>query len=163
MSTESQQQFEDLIDSFDNAMLVTQTKNGNLRSRPMALALREKSGDMFFATKADSGKIDEILHHPGVNVSMQSNSAYLSVSGQAELINDQKKVEELWQPGWKRWFEEGKSDPSIVLIKVHATQGEYWNFDTADKLNFLFEAGKAVITGDTIDYDQGDHAKVKAA
>jgi general stress protein 26 len=163
MSTESQQQFEELIDSFQTAMLVTSTPNGELRSRPMALAHRADDGNIFFATKADAGKIDEILHHPAVNIAMQSSSAYLSVSGQAEVVNDQDKVEELWQPSWKLWFEGGKTDPSIVLLKVHATSGEYWNFDTADKLAFLFEAGKAVLKGETVDYDEVDHGKVEVA
>lgn len=163
MSTETQQKFEELLDSFQTAMLVTRSGDEELRSRPMSLASREDDGSLFFATKADSGKVDEVLEHPGVNIAMQKNSAYLSVSGKAEVVNDQDRIEELWEPSWQLWFEEGKEDPSIVLIKVDATQGEYWNFDTTDKLEFLFEAGKAVLKGDSVNYESGDHAKVRIA
>lgn len=163
MSTQSQQKFEELLDSFQTAMLVTQSGKDQLRSRPMAVASKRDAGSLFFATKADSGKVDEVLEHPGVNISMQKDSSYLSVSGKAKVVNDQDQIEKLWEPSWKLWFKEGKTDPSIVLIKVDATQGEYWNFDTTDKLEFLFEAGKAVLKGDTVDYKSGDHAKVKIA
>lgn len=164
MSTQTEQKFEELLDSFQTAMLVTQSGDGQLRSRPMALAHRsDDSSALFFATKADSEKVDEILEHPGVNVSMQKSSTFLTVSGKAEVLNDQDRIEELWEPSWKLWFEEGKEDPSIVLIKVDATRGEYWNFDTADKLDFLFEAGKAVLKGEAVEYDAGEHAKVRVA
>lgn len=164
MATDLQDQFEELLNSFQTAMLVTQTGTGAMRSRPMALAHRAENGDLFFATKADAGKVNEILKHPGVNVAMQKSDAYLSISGKAQIINDQSAIDKLWKPSWKLWFEGGKTDPSIVLIKVHATRGEYWNFDTADKLQFAFEAGKAILSGESIDAEAaGDHAKVSLA
>lgn len=164
MTTDIQARFEELLSSFQTAMLVTQTDDDEIRSRPMALAHQAENGDLFFATKASAGKVEEILKHPGVNVAMQKSNAYLSVSGKAQIINDQSKIEKLWKPSWKLWFEEGKTDPSIALIKVHATRGEYWNFDTSDKLKFFFEAGKAVLSGDSIDTSAaGDHAKVPLA
>lgn len=161
MSTANQEQFEELIDSFKTAMLVTSTPQGQLRSRPMALAEYNDDGLLYFATTIESGKVNEILRHPGVNVAMQNSSAYLSVSGQAEVMDDRDKIDELWDASWNLWFE-GKDDPNLALIKVHASEGEYWNFETKDKLAFMMEAGKAMITGDTVDYE-GEHGKVRVA
>ena len=153
----------DLIDDFNNAMLVTRTPEGELRARPMRIAGHEPDGDLYFATSIESGKVDEMLRYPDVNVAFQGKTEYLSVSGRASLVQDRDKIEKMWEPQWKMWFPEGKEDPNLALIKVHADEGEYWNFETKDTLKFLVEAGKALVKGKQIDYQKttpGTHGKV---
>lgn len=68
--------------------------------------------------------------HPG-------KSSYLVVNGEAEIILDKVKIEELWTPVAKIWFKEGKDDPNISVIKVKPTTAYYWDIDRNRMINFL--------------------------
>ena len=74
-----------MIRSFDVAMLVTTSLDGGLRARPMAVAGHERGLQLYFLTRADDGKLDEIAQQPDVNVVMQGDGEYLSVTGRAGL------------------------------------------------------------------------------
>jgi hypothetical protein len=67
----------------------------------------------------------------------------------------------LWSSSWKIWFPKGKNDPSICLIKVAATQGEYWDSSGMEGFQYFFEGVKAIFKGRTPEMDQSQHAKVR--
>lgn len=148
MASTPQEQFQSHLDGFDNAMLVTRAADGQLRSRPMALATAEPSSNLWFVTSNDSGKVDEIEANPEVCVTMQGGGKFLSLSGRATFSRDRTKIEELWNEAWKVWFPEGKNDPSLILIHVAATEGEYWDNSGISGLKYMFEAGKAYLAGE---------------
>lgn len=51
-----------LASKFESAMLVTHGLDGQLQARPMMIAKLEPSGDLWFVSDRNSGKIDEIMH-----------------------------------------------------------------------------------------------------
>lgn len=161
MADSPQQKFHELLRSFDNAMLVTTAADGQLRSRPMAVADVEPDSDLWFVTGDASGKVDEILQHPKVNVSMQSDRRFLSLSGIATLVHDRNRIEELWNEAWRVWFPGGKDDPNIALLKVDAVEGEYWDSSGFEGLKYLFKAGKAYLSGETPSPDADQHQSVR--
>lgn len=154
--------FNDLVAEFDTTMLVTQTPQGELRARPMNLAHRDSDNTLYFVTNDEKiGKVNELLANPLVNITMQGEDKYLSISGQAELIDDRAKIHDIWQSAWKVWFPEGKDDPTLRLIKFTPSTGEYWDITGTKKLGLLLEAGKAWIMGERLDPSSvGDHAKI---
>jgi general stress protein 26 len=159
METGTREKLMALLKSFRNAMLVTQANN-KLRSRPMALLKVEDNGDLWFITGIDSGKVDEIQHHPEVNVCLQEDGKYLSLCGQASLVRDRAKIDELWTEEAKVWFPKGKDDPNIGLIRVTPTEGEYWDNAGIQGIKYVVEAVKAYVTGTTPEIDQGLHGSV---
>jgi general stress protein 26 len=161
MADQPRQKFHELLQSFDHAMLVTTAADGHLRSRPMAIADVEPDGDLWFATGVESGKIDEILEHPSVNVSLQANRRFLSLSGNATLVRDRARIDELWNDAWKTWFPGGKDDPHLVLLRVEAVEGEYWDSAGLSGLKYLFEAGKARLSGQTPEVGAEQHGSVR--
>ena len=56
----------------------------------------------------------------------QDNKDYLSITGTAELVEDKEKLEELWSTIYNAYFEKGKEDPKVQLIKVVPHGAEYW-------------------------------------
>jgi len=62
-----------------------------------------------------------------VNAAYCGSSSWVSVSGTAEIIRDQLKARELWNPFVEAWLPEGPQDPNIVLIRVQADTAEYWD------------------------------------
>jgi general stress protein 26 len=153
----------ELLADFDAAMLVTRTPAGELRSRPMAVAEIQPGGCMWFLTERNSGKLEEIARDSHVNVAMQSERKFVSISGQAVTVDDRRKVEELWNEAWRVWFPEGKNDPTLVLIKVQGEHGEYWDNSGTSGIKYLIEAGKAYLTGTKpreVESDPAVHGKV---
>ena len=84
---------------------------------------------------------------------MQSSSTYLSLSGKALLYRDRELISRLWKEPWKVWFPQGEDDPDIVLLKVTAVDGEYWDNSGFSGLKYLFAAGKAYLKGERLEVD----------
>ncbi|MCA9108438.1 MAG: pyridoxamine 5'-phosphate oxidase family protein [Planctomycetaceae bacterium] len=69
----------------------------------------------------------EIDLFPQVNLAFQSSSQYLSLSGNAVIVRDQHRVQQLWQEPWRVWFPGGPEDPEIVMVQIVPSDGEYWD------------------------------------
>jgi general stress protein 26 len=111
------------------AMLTTVASDGSLRSRPMATPDADFDGELWFFTRYNSPKSEEIQENQRVNVTYASpkNDRYVSVSGTAAVVRDAEKVKELWRGKLKEWFPEGKKDPDLALLKVTIDKAEYWD------------------------------------
>ncbi len=160
MADDSREHFLELLKEFDNAMLVTRAQDGELRARPMAIADTERDGDLWFLTGIDAPKVDEIQADSNVNVSMQSKNRWLSISGRAEIVRDRALLAELWKEPYEVWFPEGQDDPNLVLLKVRATEGEYWDMQGGKGLKYVLDATRAYLSGDTPNVDEEQSQKV---
>lgn len=152
--------FIDVLQSFDHAMLVTR-RGTELRSRPMAIADRTTDGHAWFITDVDSGKLEELTEHPQVNLAMQSGSRFLSISGTIRATRDPQKIDELWGDIQELWFSAGRNDPSLILLEVVPMYAEYWDRSGIEAVKFMFAAAKSMATGETLDSDEGKHAKIR--
>jgi len=57
-------------------------------------------------------------------------------------VTDEAKIDELWGPSAEAWFEKGREDPRIALVKVSADSAEYW-VNNDPKIVTLFKVAKA--------------------
>lgn len=114
----------ELIKDVDTAMLTTATEEG-LVSRPMKTQEVEFDGDLWFFTKKETNKYDEILQNQDVNVAYVGKS-YVSVRGRAEIVEDLGKKKELWSKAHEKIMQTSYDDPNIVLLKINVDAAEYW-------------------------------------
>lgn len=163
MSTTECNKLHELLHDFDTAMLVTRSEQGELRSRPMALADIDGDGVLWFITQRMSGKVEEIADDSRVNVAMQSKTRFVSISGRATVVESREKIAELWNEAWKIWFPEGQDDPTLILLRVAGDSGEYWDNSGTSGVKYLIEAGKAYLTGTKPDVadDPKIHGRVR--
>lgn len=152
----------ELIQGIDFAMLTTVDEDGTLRSRPMGTQEIEFDGDLWFFTRDDSEKVQEIKQEEQVNLAYAdpSHNRYVSVSGWAELVRDRQKIEELWKPIYKAWFPDGLDDPNLALLKVHVEKAEYWDAPNSVVVQ-LVGFVKALATGK--EYEGGENKKINLA
>lgn len=150
----------DLLKDFDTAMLVTQSADGHMHSRPMAVAEMRPDADAYFVTGIDSPKVAEINANPNVTLTFQSSNQFATLSGRATIVRDQTLIDRLYKEDWKIWFPKGKTDPSISMLKFNAQDGEYWDNSGVQGLKFVFEAAKAYVKGERPKEDEKQHAKV---
>lgn len=160
MSDTPRERFQDLLEKFSTAMLVTRTADGELRCRPMTVAEVCKDADVLFVTSIDDGKADDIRRDANVCVSLQKGQKYVSLSGTAELIQEREKIREMWNEAWKVWYPDGPEADHITLLKVNATHGEYWDVSGLNGARYLYRAGKAYFAGERPEMDSTMHDKV---
>lgn len=122
----------DLIKGIDTAMLTTVTEQG-LVSRPMKTQEVEFDGDLWFLTKKDTNKYQELLRNRSVNVAYVDKS-YVSLRGEAELVSSPAKIKEFWNIAYEKLLETTPDDPNLVLIKIKAESAEYWETGNKTKM-----------------------------
>ncbi len=160
--TTPEHKLHDLLADFGVAMLVTHADEGRLRARPMALAEVDDDGTLWFLTDRHSGKVAELAQDGDALVTMQSSTKFISLSGKAESVDDRARVHRLWKLEWKVWFPGGKDDPNLIFLRMNGEEAEYWDNSGASGVKYLFEAGKALLTGTRPDVAQDPkiHGKV---
>lgn len=74
-----------------------------------------------------------------------SDAHFLTITGQATVVQDRAKKDELWNPIVKAYFPEGKEDPDLALIKVKPEAAHYWDTVYGKMVTWLKMATSAVI------------------
>ncbi len=157
MSDDQTRTVAELIKGERFGFLTTITRDGRLTSRPMTLQEVELGGDLWFFAERDSTAVAHITASPQVNVGVGSGGTWVSLTGDAVVVDDVEKKRELWNSGVEAWFPQGPDDDSVVLLKVQADSAEYWN-SPGGRLATVFSFVKAKVTGQRI--DAGDNEKV---
>jgi len=153
----------DIIEDFRVAMLISVGSDNLIHARPMAVARHEEeTGNVYFATSAVNGKTAEIENNPQTGLTLQSDNQFVSLSGQSVVLNDRAMIRELFSPAWEAWFPEGAEQVDIRLIKFSPEKGEYWDLSGMKGLNFLWNAGKAILQDEKMvtPDDPESHGKV---
>lgn len=159
MGESSKAHLKELLESFDNAMLITRAGE-QMHARPMAIAEVEGANTIWFVTSEWSPKSEEIRADERVSVTFQSATRFVALSGVGRLVDDKSKIDQLWKPSWKPWFPDGKDDPKITLIQVTVTDAEFWDNAGTKGIRYAFEAAKAVLAGDTPKPVEGQHGRL---
>ena len=140
------------------AMLTTTAPDGTLMSRPMALQENETDGDLWFFADRGSRKVEHLTVNRDVNVTVSSGDNWVSLTGTAEVVNDDDRKRDLWNPGVEAWFPDGPDADHIVLIRVEGDSAEYWD-TPGGRVSTLLSFAKAKATGKP--YTSGDNEKVE--
>jgi len=149
-SNNGRTQLWDLIHDIKFAMFVTRHGNGHLHSRPMTTQNRELGDDdtLWFFMSRSGDPVDDLAAEPTVNLSYADTDSdrFVSVSGQARVVDNMAKTKELWSKMAQAWFPGGVDDPNLALIEVKIVHAHYWNV-TESKITQLYQMAKAAITG----------------
>lgn len=156
----SEHRLHDLLEGFDTAMLVTYVANGGINARPMGVAEVTEAGQIYFVTAAPSAKVKEIQNESSVSLIFQNKMTFVSLDGTAVVVKDQALTDRLWSEAWRVWFAEGKTDPTLRIIKVTPQQAEYWDSSGFQGISYAFEAAKAYVQGKTLDASEKQHGKI---
>ena len=138
-----------LVEDIEICLFCTDLKTDDGSTcRPMSVIKVCDQGNIWFFSEKNSDKNRAILDDNNVQLffSHPAKSSYLVVNGEAEIILDKTKIEELWTPVAKIWFKEGKDDPNISIIKVTPTTAYYWDTDGNKMINFI-KMVASVVTG----------------
>lgn len=159
MTDDSTARLAELLKKFRIAMLTTVDADGALISRPMAVQETEFDGDLWFFAERGSRQVEQLHLNPAVGVALSSNGAWVSVSGTAEVVEDNAKAHELWNSAVEAWFPNGPDDPNVVLLKVHADGAEYWD-SPGSRVATLLSYAKSKLTGKRPDVGENERVEL---
>jgi general stress protein 26 len=111
------------------ATVTTRGIGGALFSRPLAVLDRDFDGTVWFFTQHPSPKTEDVANDAHVNVAYADGPSHVSLSGTATVDRDPARIDEFWNPWAEAWFEGGRADPTVALLRVDATSIEYWHVD----------------------------------
>ncbi|AZA54907.1 pyridoxamine 5'-phosphate oxidase family protein [Chryseobacterium sp. G0201] len=153
---EAIKKIKELSESAKICMFCTELETLPINSRPMGLQETDDEGNLWFISSDDSNKNFEIKEDRRVQLFFMNNGdyQYLSVFGKATVYKDKTTIEDKWSPMANAWFEEGKDDPKVSIIRVEPTETYYWDTKVG-KLVSLFSFVAAAVTGKTTDNSDG--------
>ena len=137
----------ELMKDIQITMFTTIDADGHFVSRPMAQQLTEPDGDLWFFAERDSRVIEQIAANSHVSLTLSSSSTWISIDGDAQMVDDSEKAKELWNSFVEAWLPQGPEDPSVVLIKVEAHTAEYWD-SPGGRVASLISLVKSKVTGE---------------
>ena len=152
----------DLIHETRFCMLAHRHDDGSLHAHPLTTQNKTLGADgclYFFVSR--STELGRRLQADGnVNLSYANpkEDTWVSVTGQARVLEDLAKKKELFNPMAKAWFPGGPEDPDMELVEVRIAEAEYWNVKES-KLTQLFKMGKAALTEQRPE-SMGEHREV---
>ncbi|MDQ8054189.1 MAG: pyridoxamine 5'-phosphate oxidase family protein [Pedobacter sp.] len=144
---------EKLKDLAEGKMCLFCTKeNEKLESRPMGASQVDDAGDLWFFSAKNSNKNRQIQADPEVYLMFMEpgKQHYLSLTTEVEIVEDQQKIDELWNDFLNAWFPGGKDDPQISLLKASVISGHYWDEKDGHLIGTL-KAGLKALTGGKTD------------
>lgn len=161
--TRALHQLFELVKDIQFAMLTTRGPDGALRSRPMTTQnARDDADDSLWFFASRSGEpVEDLARDGNVNVAYADpkRDAYVSVAGQAEIVDDPVRVKRLWSKPAEAWFPRGPQDPDLALIQVRIHVADYWDVKES-KATQVFKMAKAVMTGQRVE-DLGERGQVR--
>ncbi|NMH27596.1 pyridoxamine 5'-phosphate oxidase family protein [Flavobacterium silvaticum] len=147
-SDKASDKIKSLAEDIKTCFFCTNLDHQPISTRPMGVQQVDDSGNLWFISSRTSNKNFEIGQDSRVQLffSKASDNEYLSVYGDAEIYREKAIIEALWTPIAKAWFEEGKNDPDVTVIKVTPLDAYYWDTQNG-KIVTLLKIAASAITG----------------
>ena len=141
-----------LLEGIEYAMLTTRARDGSFNCRPLQTLAVDDDGPFWFFTNAASDKCEDIGDDAtvGLTYADPEKKIFVAISGRAEILVDQTKIDELWTPAQNIFFPLGRDDPSLALLKVVPDSARYWDGNES-ALGILLKFGNAVLRGEASD------------
>lgn len=160
-STEAIEKLKELSERARICMFCTDLTSLPINTRPMSVQETDTEGNLWFISSSESNKNFEIGEDNRVQLMFMhnGNSEYLSVFGTAHIYKDRATIEDKWSNLAGAWFEEGKDDPKVTIIRVTPEDTYYWD-TKAGKLVSLITFATAAITGKKTDNSDGVEGKL---
>ncbi len=131
---------------------------GSKRAVPMSPYADRDSNAIWFITAegTDLSKAADTSAEAHFSVADPKANLYATIDGQVTRVDDPKKLDELWNAVAASWFEDGRQDDDIRLIRMTPTKAEVWA--TTGAAGFIYELVKSRVSDEKP--DAGEHGVV---
>ena len=96
--------------------------------RPMTAQVEDEKSPIWFFASYESDMVKSIGSNSRAVASFASkrHDLFASVHGTLCVDNDPAVIDQLWNPFAAAWYEGGKDDPKLALLRLDAEHAEIW-------------------------------------
>ncbi len=97
-------------------------------TRPMTAQFEDDRSPIWFFAGRDNAFYKALTPGQAVVAAFTSkgHDLFASIAGTLREDTDRAVVDRLWNPFIAAWYEGGKDDPNLVLLRLDATSAEVW-------------------------------------
>ena len=115
----------------DMTMMVGLVGVDDGHSRPLTAQMEgNEAGPIWFFTAKNSSLVHQITGaKPSRAVATfvsKKHDLFADVHGELRIDNDRRVIDALWNPFIAAWYEGGKDDPNITLLRFEPDKAEIW-------------------------------------
>ncbi|MFI4966655.1 MAG: pyridoxamine 5'-phosphate oxidase family protein [Caulobacterales bacterium] len=129
---EIEAKFWDAVKS-DRTMMVSLTGVDDGLGQPMTAQLDEdangdRRGPLYFFTAKDTDLAQEMggRHRAAINFASKNHELFAAVEGELIADDDPATIDRLWNRFVAAWFEGGKDDPKLQLLRFEPRDAHIW-------------------------------------
>jgi general stress protein 26 len=124
---ELQADFWDALKS-DRTMMLGLAGVDEGHTRPMTAQFENNRGPIWFFTSRDNGIVQNLGQSSRAiaTFSAKGHGLFAAVHGGLAINNDRATIDRLWSPFVAAWYEKGKDDPKLALLRFDAERAEIW-------------------------------------
>lgn len=151
-NAEAVEKLAELVNRVDIGMVISRNKNNDLHIVPISRQEVDEQGNIWMLISAESQLHQNLVENNQIDIAYSHIGDYnfLSVSGKATISRDQARIDKYWNKLMETWFEKGKEDPHIRVLKVETNDAHYWD-NKSNKLVTFFKVATNAITGTKMD------------
>ena len=97
-------------------------------ARPMTAQLDGEKGPIWFFTSRDNTLVQKLGHADRAiaTFAAKDHDLFATVHGSLSFDNDRAAIDRLWNRFIAAWYEGGKEDPKLTLLRFDAEKAEIW-------------------------------------
>lgn len=98
-------------------------------AQPMTAQVEGERGPIWFFSARDVGLVQKLSAGPRRAIaafSGKGHAVFASIHGQLCIDNDSAVIERLWNSFIAAWYEGGKDDPKLVLLRLDPEHAQVW-------------------------------------
>lgn len=107
-----------VIDSAQCRILISVDESGKPQARTMSPFPPEENMTIWLGTNPRSRKVKQIRNNPNVMVYYYDTKSfsYVSVAGQARIVNDPEKRAHYWKESWTQFYPDPEKDYTLIEV-----------------------------------------------
>lgn len=96
--------------------------------RPMTAQIENGRGPLYFFTAKDTKLVQALGsgHRAVATFVSKDHELFATIHGQLALDNDPGTIDRLWNRFVAAWYEGGKTDPKLALLRLDADRAQIW-------------------------------------
>ncbi len=143
----------EMVDKIDIGMMCSFAMDDDYPyAVPMSRQEVDEEGNIWFLFSSDSRTHENLQQNNKISLlyAHVGDFNFLSVNGTAEISQDQERIDKYWNKMIEAWFEKGREDPHIRVLKVTPNDAHYWD-NKSNKLVTLVKVVTSAISGQQLD------------
>ena len=100
-------------------------------TQPMTAYYDDEAAPFWFFTANDHDLVNALDNGDRAIATFASkgHDIFASIRGRLSLDNDPATIDRLWNPIVEQWYEGGKSDPKLALLRLDVEDAKIWKSD----------------------------------